>query len=392
VALSEFSVSMTRHVSCKTKDNHVLAQPAGSGIRSRTTALVSLCGVFAVALLTSCANTNTTNAGTGIPVGFQPSAIAITPDGTTAYVVSGASDNVTPINLATKTPGSPIKVAYHPVAIAITQDGSAAYVVSVGGNTEAPSVTPIDLATKTPGTPFKVGEHPAAIAITPNGTTAYLVNYNPNSPGFSPSPPPGPSSVTPIDLATRTPGPTILGPFGKGFQDLRAIAITPDARTAYVVNHGNDSVTPINLATNTLGPAIMVGRNPHAIAITPDGTTAYVANYWDTTVTPINIANNTPLGPISWTTRHQRDCLFGAGCAETPAIAITPDGGTAYVVNYFDNSVTPINLATKTAGTAIPVGHGPAAIAIAPDGSTAYVVDLLDSSVVPVNLATGTRA
>jgi hypothetical protein len=37
-----------------------------------------------------------------------------------------------------------------------------------------------------------------------------------------------------------------------------------------------------------------VGRSPVAIAITPNGATAYVANYLSGTVTPVNTATNTP--------------------------------------------------------------------------------------------------
>ena len=41
---------------------------------------------------------------------------------------------------------------------------------------------------------------------------------------------------------------------------------------------GSGTVTPIATATNTAGPPITVGSEPRAIAITPDGKTAYVAN------------------------------------------------------------------------------------------------------------------
>jgi YVTN family beta-propeller protein len=82
-------------------------------------------------------------------------AIAITPDGTTAYVANGASSTVTPINLATDRPGKPIRISgkLGADAIAITPDGSAAYVA----NQPSSTVTPIDLATNTPGKPIEIG-------------------------------------------------------------------------------------------------------------------------------------------------------------------------------------------------------------------------------------------
>ena len=72
-------------------------------------------------------------------------------------------------------------------------------------------------------------------------------------------------------------------------------------------------------------------------------------------------------------------------------LAITPDGSTVYVVNTGDNTVTPVDTATDTAGTPISVGSNPDAIAITPDGSTAYVANELDDTVTPIDIATNTR-
>jgi YVTN family beta-propeller protein len=52
--------------------------------------------------------------------GRRPRAIAITPDGQTAYVANLESASVTPIRTATSTPGPAIKVGNQPIAIAIT--------------------------------------------------------------------------------------------------------------------------------------------------------------------------------------------------------------------------------------------------------------------------------
>jgi YVTN family beta-propeller protein len=70
-------------------------------------------------------NTATNKAGKPIKVGPGPDAIAITPDGKTAYVANGGlppagSDTVTPIRTATNTALKPIKVGEDPAAIAIT--------------------------------------------------------------------------------------------------------------------------------------------------------------------------------------------------------------------------------------------------------------------------------
>jgi YVTN family beta-propeller protein len=103
---------------------------------------------------------------------------------------------------------------------------------------------------------------------------------------------------------------------------------------------------------------------------------AYVANE-DGTVTPISIATNTAGTPIS----------VGG---EPWGIAVTPNGATVYVANYGDNTVTPISTATNTAGTPIPVGSQPKGIAITPNGATVYVANSGGHTVTPISTATNT--
>ncbi len=105
--------------------------------------------------------------------------------------------------------------------------------------------------------------------------------------------------------------------------------------------------------------------------------TAYVTNSGSDSVTPIDLATGTAGTPI----------LVG----DNPAgVAITPDGATAYVTNRGSDNVTPIDLATGTAGTPILVGDNPAGVAITPDGATAYVTNRGSDNVTPIDLATGT--
>ncbi len=266
-------------------------------------------------------------------MGGTPTTIAITPNGSTAYLLSATTDTVTPIDTATNTPSTPIPVGRIPNGVAITPNGTTVYVSNLNDNT----VTPINTATNTAGTPIPVGRSPEGIAITPNGATAYVANFG----GFD-------NTVTPINTATNTAG----TPIPVGHQPI-AIAITPNGATAYVVDISG-TVTPITTATNTAGTPIPVGPYPTFIAITPNGATAYVTNITGNTVTPIDTATNTAGTPIP----------VGA---EPSFIAMTPNGLTAYVTNYVSNTVTPIDTATNTAGTPISVGAYPEGIAITPD-------------------------
>ena len=81
---------------------------------------------------------------------------------------------MTPIRTATNKALKPIKVGGGPVAIAITPDGKTAYVANRGSGT----VTPIKIATNKALKQIKVGIDPGALAITPDGKTVYVVNNN----------------------------------------------------------------------------------------------------------------------------------------------------------------------------------------------------------------------
>jgi YVTN family beta-propeller protein len=50
--------------------------------------------------------------------------------------------------------------------------------------------------------------------------------------------------------------------------------------------------SPALAADPSLGPTITVGSGPTGIAIAPDGATAYVANYNDNTVSVIRLSDN----------------------------------------------------------------------------------------------------
>jgi YVTN family beta-propeller protein len=202
-----------------------------------------------------------------------------------------------------------------------------------------------------------LGAGTAGAAGTP--LTAYIVNSAAGA------------GITPIDISAGSAGSAFAT---GGTATFQAIAITPDASTAYVVDRAHGTVVLFDLSTNTAGAAITVGGTPVNIAITADGTTAYVADSSGSLVR-IMLATNTVTGTLAM--------------AHAFAIAFTPDGATAYVADDTGGHVIPVDVATFTAGTPINVGGTIDAIAITPDGSTVYAVDRsnnrVDAITVPGN-------
>jgi alpha-galactosidase len=280
--------------------------------------------------------------GSAIPVGSDPSGVAVTPDGKYVYVTSHGSGNVDVIDTATNTVVATVPVGAGPYGIAITPDGKYAYVADNGSG----NVDVIDTATNTVVATVPVGAGPYGIAITADGKTAYVSDN-------------GANAVTPIDTATNTAGTPI--PVGTA---PRQIAITPDDGTAYVANMGSANVTPIDVATNTAGTAIPVScAGPDAATVDPANSTLYVTCFGASginpasygAVVPINTATNQPGASIQVS-------------AHPEGIAADSSGGTLYATDAFQSTITPIQAPTGVPESPIHV-PGAYGIALLPTGS-----------------------
>jgi YVTN family beta-propeller protein len=281
-----------------------------------------------------------------------PETMVITPNGRTLYVGDSNSGSVTPVHTATGTAGRPIRTGAVPlvVAMAVTPDGKTVYVVNEGPGT----VTPINTATNTAGKNIKVGVDPIAIVITPDGQTAYVLNLGQGAPGKG--------TVTPISTATNTAGKPIPLRHAAFPLDSNLMVMAPTGKTIYVA--GNTTLTPIDTGTNTARPAIRVAP-PHGIAnaaaITPDGKTVYV----DGQITP---SNRGYIVPVAVATGTVGKAIIVPGIPFT--MAVTPDGRTLYALRPGGTptrpmgDVIPVSTATNKAGRAIDTGMRPVAIAV----------------------------
>jgi DNA-binding beta-propeller fold protein YncE len=149
-----------------------------------------------------------------------------------ALAVSGGS-TVTPVDVATETAGTQVPVGKNPVALAITPDGRTLYVAcgSAGTSVHGQSVfsdvvLPLDVATRAIGPQIEVGQGAdiLSLAMTGDGRTLYAA--------FG-------KTATPIDVATGKAGkPVSVG------DDSEALVVTPDGRTLYAADADDDTVTP----------------------------------------------------------------------------------------------------------------------------------------------------
>ena len=220
------------------------------------------------------------------------------------------------------------RVALHPGCPGDRRRGRAAAFV-VDGN----AVTPLDTGTNGLGAaitsaPTRPPSRSRPTARPPSSRTA--------------------ANVTPVDVATNAAAPRSVG------DNPQAIAITPDGKTA--TSSRDPHVTPITVASNDPGTDIPSAR-ARGIAITPDGKTAYVEP--DASVTPIDVATSARRGDRRRRRRrgHRRHPRRQDAYVATPRERDADDGRV------------------ERARRRIPVGDGPQAIAITPDGKTAYVAN-----------------
>jgi YVTN family beta-propeller protein len=306
-----------------------------------------------------------------------------TPTRLLAYLTN-AQDNSKPgtgsvitVDLTGVLPPTSIEVAAGTNAIIVTAGGAAAFVTNEYSGSLRGSVTRIDLATCAVGKSIPVGSEPVDIEVVPQTgeTWAWVANY-------------GNKTVTTVNLATGEVGDTIPVPDAGP----NTVAFTPDGRTCYVANWGVDdcagsTVTPVEVteggASGNVLPSIAVGYNPNWVAITSDGATAYVANKGSNSITPIDVATHTAGAPI---------------IVPGPPIQmeIAPNGKLAYIAiaGSSIDAVVPMDL-TVTPGTVGPAialagGSQPHWIAFTPDGTTAYVVGNGNSTLTPITVASGT--
>jgi len=229
-------------------------------------------------------------------------------------------------------------------------------------NSGSGSVSIVDLSTNTALPGSVPTASPVGTAVRGDGSIAYVSVVN--------------GTVLVIDTATNTATATI----GVGSSPV-GLAVTPDGTHLYVCNRGSDTVSVVDTATNavTQNIAFPNGSGPISIAFKLDGSLAYVSNSGNSTVSVLNPATNTITATIS----------VPAG---TNQIAVTPDGGHAYVTSS-TATTSVINTTTNTVSTTIATVGTSRGVVVRPDGTVAYVggLDSNDNTVISaINTATNT--
>jgi YVTN family beta-propeller protein len=192
----------------------------------------------------SVIDTVTNSVAATLPVGREPSSIAITPDGRTAYVANTFDSTISVIDVATEAVSGPIStgpslLGVKAQGIAISPDGTKLY---ASGLTD---ITVFDTATNMVVATIPSGSQPDTVAFSPDGNTAYVPAEETNTPPFFNA------ALFTIDTVSGTVThqiPLINTPAG--------LAPTPDGKEVLIVGIDKDSVQVVSTGLNAFTSAI----------------------------------------------------------------------------------------------------------------------------------------
>jgi DNA-binding beta-propeller fold protein YncE len=279
--------------------------------------------------------------------GDNPQAVAFTPDGLYALIISqdsgsGSGYGITVLNTVTLSVVQSISLDLYgaPYGVTIGTVGTSVYAyvgVYYGGSVDD-KVIPIDVSSPPPyslGTPIDLGAsdlNPVGLAITPNGDYVYVPNNSPNSGGS-------------LSIITTSSGSVHSGTFSTPYTNYPYyVAITPDNADAYVtLDEGSSKAGQVAyFAVGATVPGtytlVTVGKGPRGIAITPNVTgpqKVYVANLYDNTIS-------------YFATGASSSTAYSHSFNDPWGVAITPDGTTLYVGNQGNETVSVIDISGST--------------------------------------------
>ncbi len=323
-----------------------------------------------------------------VAVGQNPAAVVANPTRNEVYVVNSGNGtgagttgqgSVSVINAESNTVAATIPVHHRPVAIALDPEGATAYVANLASN----SVSVLDLKARREDAVIGTGEEPAALRVSPDGKTLVVANRRGNS-------------ISIFDTASRTaravfegcPGASdviILPDSSKAFaacsgghqiiaialagkpehsgkpdrveslldvgREPVQLALKPDGGEVFVSNSLSNSISEVITGTDDVLGAYLMGDDPVRGLVSPDNALLYVGNLHSQEVTIYSIEDGKRIGAIH----------VGDGPA---ALAFSTAGHLLFIVDARSSDLAVVRTASRSLFTMLPAGHGPNAIAV----------------------------
>jgi sugar lactone lactonase YvrE len=205
----------------------------------------------------------------------------------------------------------------------------------------------------------------------------------------------------------------------QGLNGARGVAVSPDGKSVYVASSADDAIVRFDRgADGALGASTCVMRtgatgcfansaglsDARAVAVSPDGKSVYVVSSGDDAIVRFNPGADGALGAGSCVARSS-----GAGCAATSAgladasaLAVSKDGKSVYVAGTADNAIVRFDRDAATgaltakgcvsdtstsvcgSGNQAQGLNGARGVAVSPDGKSIYVASSDDDAIVRI--------
>lgn len=140
------------------------------------------------------------------------------------------------------------------------------------------------------------------------------------------------------------------------------LAVSPDGSTVYAA--ANSKLSVIRTTTNTVVATVDIEPYPAGLALTPNGGRAFITNLFSVQLAVIDTTTDAASPPIELFADRFRGG-FGR-------IALSPEGTTAYVANTA-NQVLAVVDTLKPQTDSLMMDMQPVDVAVAPNGRTVYV-------------------
>jgi len=287
-----------------------------------------------------------------IPIGGDPTDIAIVPDGSRAYVGNELAPYVTVVDVAARSVLTRLNCGNITNMVAAHPDSPYVY-ISCGNDDRVAVIRATD---NTVVASIPVGDSPHQLCVSDDGSRCYVACQNGNS-------------VSVIRTSDNT---TIASvPVGATPRD---VCCLPAGDTAYTANIGEATLSVVRTSDNTMVGGVNIGFRAHRICALPDGQHVYASEYHGSRIAVLRVSDRSLVRTINAGTWVCGLCPVTGG----EYLLVTGDDGTLQVVRTANDSII----------DQIPVGGGPMSICRPADGTFVATSNRSDMSVTLVGSRT----